>query len=178
VKDVMMNKFVFGNANIAGVYFDEENRRHLNSIRGAYAQAAVSLANSDKKEDAKKMLAKCDQMMLEENMPYGMVSRYQMHNQTSLSMLQAAYISGDTVLADKITKGLKKDLDQQMAYYNARSESQLEHLGYEIQQAQSLLQNMQALEARFKTPLAPKPAVENPQQAPPVPQKDTAPKKP
>ena len=178
VKDVMMNKFVFGNANIAGVYFDEENRRHLTSIRGAYAQAAVSLANSDKKEDAKKMLAKCDQMMLEENMAYGMVSRFQMHNQTSLSMLQAAYVCGDTVLADKITKSLKKDLDQQMAYYNALSENQLEALSYEIQQAQAILQNMQALEGRFRTPQAPKPTAENPQQVAPVPQKDTAPKQP
>jgi hypothetical protein len=44
VADVMMNKFVFGNANVPGVYFDEENRRHLNSIRQAYASAAMSLA--------------------------------------------------------------------------------------------------------------------------------------
>ncbi|MEJ7586079.1 MAG: hypothetical protein WKI04_00825 [Ferruginibacter sp.] len=35
----MMNKFVFGNADKAGVYFDEENRKHLNNIRLAYAQA-------------------------------------------------------------------------------------------------------------------------------------------
>ncbi|MEJ7671356.1 MAG: hypothetical protein WKF59_01205 [Chitinophagaceae bacterium] len=27
--DKMMNKFVFGNADKPGVYFDEENRRHL-----------------------------------------------------------------------------------------------------------------------------------------------------
>ena len=41
VFDKMMNKFAFGNADKPGVYFDEENRRHLNSIRMAYAQAAV-----------------------------------------------------------------------------------------------------------------------------------------
>lgn len=179
VKDVMMNKFVFGNANVPGVYFDEENRRHLNSIRGAYAQAAISLANDDKKEDAKKMLAKCDQMMLEENMAYGMVSRYQMHNQTSFSMLQAAYVSGDTVLADKISKSLKKDLDQQMVYYSTLSESRMETLEYERQQAQVILQNMQALEARFKGPTAPpKSAIENPQQVAPANPKDTATKNP
>ncbi len=47
--DKMMNKFNFGNANVPGVYFDEENRRHLNSIRLAYAQAAGSLADKGRK---------------------------------------------------------------------------------------------------------------------------------
>ncbi|MEI8270124.1 MAG: DUF2723 domain-containing protein, partial [bacterium] len=69
---MMSDKFKSGNANIAGVYYDEENRRHLNTIRLAYAQAAGSLADHGKKEEAKKMLEKCDKMMLQENFPYGM----------------------------------------------------------------------------------------------------------
>ncbi len=39
--DVMMKKFVFGNADKPGVYYDEENRRHLNTIRMQYAQVAA-----------------------------------------------------------------------------------------------------------------------------------------
>ena len=35
--EVLKNKFAFGNANVKGVYFDEENRRHLIGIRQAYA---------------------------------------------------------------------------------------------------------------------------------------------
>jgi hypothetical protein len=42
----MMNKFTFGNANVKGVYFDEENRRHLNTIRLAYAQAAINFTSN------------------------------------------------------------------------------------------------------------------------------------
>ena len=42
------------------VYFDEENRRHLNTIRLSYATAAASLAEHGNKEEAKKLLQKCD----------------------------------------------------------------------------------------------------------------------
>ncbi len=117
VVDKMMNKFVFGSADKKGVYFDEENRRHLNSIRLAYASAAINLADNGKKEEAKKLLNKVDKGMLEENFGYGMVSRFQQHNYISSKFLEACYKAGDTVLADKVTKSLKKDLEQQMSYY-------------------------------------------------------------
>ncbi len=47
---VMMTKFAYGNANTPGVYYDEENRRHLNSIKFATAQLAASLADRGKKD--------------------------------------------------------------------------------------------------------------------------------
>jgi len=119
VADVMMNKFQFGAANKPGVYFDEENRRHLNTIRMAYASAAANLADHGKKDEAKKMLEKCDKNMLDENFPYGMVSRFQQQNIVSRQFLEAAYKAGDMALADKVTKSLKKDLEQQMKYYAA-----------------------------------------------------------
>jgi hypothetical protein len=55
----------------------------------AYAQFQRSaLQMHGKKEEAKKLLNKCDQMMLQENFPYGMVSRGQQHNQFSYYMLE------------------------------------------------------------------------------------------
>src|SRR6202012_3285991 len=45
VYDKMMNKFAFGNCNVPGVYYDEENRRHLLTIRLAFATAAANLAD-------------------------------------------------------------------------------------------------------------------------------------
>jgi Protein of unknown function (DUF2723) len=149
--DKMMNKFKFGNANLPGVYFDEENRRHLNSIRLAYALAAGSLADKGKKEEAKKMLTKCDQMMLEENFPYGMVSRQQQHNKFSLQMVIASYKAGDTVLADKITKSVKKDLEQQVEYINNLNERKQENMQYEAEEAKRLLMGIQQIEMQFKT---------------------------
>ncbi|MEO7306352.1 MAG: DUF2723 domain-containing protein [Ferruginibacter sp.] len=128
--DKMMSVFKSGSADKPGVYFDEENRRHLNSIRMAYTTAAMDMAEKGKKEEAKKMLNKVDKMMLEENFPYGMVSRDQQHNYISLLMLQATYLAGDTVLAGKITKSLKKDLEQQQAYYAALDDDKLSSFDY------------------------------------------------
>ncbi|MFM2359709.1 MAG: hypothetical protein RLY16_1702 [Bacteroidota bacterium] len=122
VVDKMMNKFAFGNADKPGVYFDEENRRHLNSIRLAYATAAINLADHGKKEEAKNMLRKCDKNMLEENFSYGMVSRYQQHDYFSMQFILACYKAGDIELADKVSRIVKKDLKQQMDYYAAMGE--------------------------------------------------------
>jgi hypothetical protein len=135
VYDKMMTKFASGNADKAGVYFDEENRRHLNSIRMAYATASLDLAQKNKKEEARKMLNKADKMMLEENFPYGMVSRNQQQNYISMLMLQAAYASEDTVLAARITKSLKKDLEQQVSYYNSLDEDKVGSFDYVADQS-------------------------------------------
>ena len=189
VFDKMMNKFVFGNCNKPGVYYDEENRRHLNTIRQAYASAAINLAQSDRKEDARKMLEKCDKMMLEENFPYGMVSRYQQHNYYSSLMLRAAYMSDDTTLAQKISKSLKKDLEQQLSYYASLDEEKQavfdftdasNRRGGDKNAAEQLLMQLQAMEQQYKASKQP----DNPEtklpisNTPPVPKtKPDSPKK-
>ncbi len=182
---MMSDKFNSGNANKPGVYYDEENRRHLNTIRAAYATGALNLAENNKKDQAIKMLEKCDKMMLEENFPYGMVSRFQQHNGISMLMLQASYVAGDTVLAAKITKSLKKDLQQQLSYYASLDEDRASLFDYsdgrgnkrgDKNDAQRMLMQMQALEQHFKNPTP----AENPGQiiAPPVnPVKGDSPKK-
>ncbi len=157
VYDKMMNKFVFGNANLKGVYFDEENRRHLNSIRLAYAQAAGNLADNGKKEEAKKMLQKCDQGMLEDNFAYGMVSRYQQHNYISLQFLEACYKAGDTVLAAKVSRSVKKDLEQQLNYYANLEEEKQDQFRSDNEQAANFLRGIQQIEGMYKNPIPPRP---------------------
>jgi hypothetical protein len=152
IKDKLMTQFAFGNADKPGVYFDEENRRHLNSIRQTYAQAAISLADAGRKEEAAQMLNKCDKMMLQENFSYGMVSRSQQHNQISLQFLYAAYKSGDTTLADKVNKLLRKDMEQQAAYYESLSENKRYSLSGEEERNSNLLRTLMGLEQQFKNP--------------------------
>ncbi len=48
--------------------------------------------------------------MLQENFPYGLVSRRQQQDQISGQFLLAAYKAGDTVLAKKVSESLRKDL--------------------------------------------------------------------
>ena len=152
MKDKLMNKFAFGNANKPGVYYDEENRRHLISIRGAYAQAASSFVDAGRLKEASQLLHKADTMMLQENFGYGMVSRGQMHNQVSLQFVYAAYKSGDLALADKVGKILKKDMEQQAAYYESLSENKRYALSPEEERNGNLLQALLGLEQQFKTP--------------------------
>jgi hypothetical protein len=157
---MMTNKFASGNADKPGVYFDEENRRHLNSIRMAYATASLDLAQKNKKEEARKMLNKADKMMLEENFSYGMVSRNQQQNYISMLMLQASYAAEDTVLAAKITKSLKKDLEQQISYYNSLNEDRIAAFDYVADQsgrkggdknaAEQFLMRIMQMEQQFK----------------------------
>jgi hypothetical protein len=121
----MMTKFAYGNAITPGVYYDEENRRHLNTLRAAHAQLALSLIDEGKKDSARNLLEHFDQNVLESNFPYGMTSnRGNQHNKISMSFLLAAYQSGDLKLAAKVAASVKKDLEQQMRYYNSLGESQ------------------------------------------------------
>lgn len=119
----VMEKFKYGGAERPGVYFDEENRRHLNSIRQAHAFLALHLAESDKKDSARKVLQKYDTNVMQENLPYGFTSnRGNFHNRVSMTFLLAAYRAEDFTLADKVAKSLKKDLEQQMSFYRSLGE--------------------------------------------------------
>jgi len=115
---VMMEKFNYGNAKTPGVYFDEENRRHLNSIRSSTAILAMALADEQKKDSARKILHRYDDNVLQENVPYGFTSnRSNMHNRISMSFLYASYKAGDTVLANKVSTSVRSDLNEQLRYY-------------------------------------------------------------
>jgi hypothetical protein len=121
--------FRFGNANTPGVYFDEENRRHLLNIRETYAQAALNLAELGRKQEAVNLLEKADKGILEVNLPYAMVSRYQQHNRTGLLMFEAAQKAGHTAMADKIKNALRRDLTEQKKYYDYLKSEKLNFAG-------------------------------------------------
>jgi len=113
----MMKKFTNGHADVKGVYFDEENRRHLYTIRQSYADVAKELIAKGRKEEAKAAVLKSDQLIPDTNVPYGIPSRIELHNQASLSLMEAAYECGATDLAKKISKAITKDFDQHMEYF-------------------------------------------------------------
>jgi hypothetical protein len=144
-----LNNFAFGNANVKGVYYDEENRRHLNSIRNAYAELAIDLAAKNRKEEARKVLEKVDQMMLDENFPYGMVSRGNMHNKNSLLFLEACLMADDKKLAEKVMASVKKDLLQQVKFCNTLSGDKADQMADEKRMAESYLKGLEQMEAVY-----------------------------
>jgi hypothetical protein len=144
-----MNKFGFGNADKKGVYFDEENRRHLNSIRTAYADLAMDLASKNRKEEAKKVLEKVDKMLDQSNFGYGMTGRGNQHNRTSLLFLEACYMAGDTTLAAKVASSVKIDLQQQLRFYNTLNAEKADHMSEEKRSAESFLQGIDQMQSIY-----------------------------
>ncbi len=124
----LMNKFRFGGANLKNIYFDEENRRHLLNIRGLYGEAAGNLADAGRTEEAKKLIEKIEEGILPDNLPYAMVSRYGSHNQNAIQYLEACYKAGKKDVAEKVRLALRKDLEQQKAYYIAMNGGNLPDL--------------------------------------------------
>jgi hypothetical protein len=121
--NTVMQKFRYGNASRPGVYFDEENRRRLNVIKQAHAELAASLISAGRKDEARKVLEHYDAGVSEANFPYGMTCNIgNIDNQTSAWFLQDCYESGDYTLAAKVAASVKKDLQQQMVYYQSLGE--------------------------------------------------------
>ena len=119
----IMEKFAYGNADKPNVYYDEENRRHLNTIRLAHAEVALALLNEGKKDSARQILQHFDKNVKESNFPYGMTTnRGNQQNGISIEFLQGCYASGDSNLARKVEASVKKDLNQQMRYYKGLGE--------------------------------------------------------
>lgn len=147
--DRAMHKFAFGNADKPGVYFDEENRRHLNTIRTAYAELAMDLAAKNRKEEAKQVLERADKMLNKDNFDYGMTSRGNMHNRNSLLFLEACYMAGDSALAKKVAASVKNDLNQQVRYYNSLSGSMAEGMSEEKRAAESYIKTMEQMQAVY-----------------------------
>ena len=147
--DKLTNKFAFGNADKPGVYFDEENRRHLGGIRSAYAELAIDLASKNRKEEARAVLNKVDKMMHESNFGYGLTSRGNLHNRNSLIFLEACYLAGDQALVQKVSAAVKKDLTQQVNYYNSLSGMKADNMAQEKQTAEGYLQGLTQMQSMY-----------------------------
>ena len=162
----LMTKYLFGGADKKGMYFDEENRRHILNIRALYAEAAGNMADAGKKAEALNLLDKVEKGIHTDNLPYAMTSRYNSHNQTTLLYLEACYKAGKLDLAEKVRTALRKDLEQQRAYYEYIRESRPELFGgYERSEApinEIMLEALSRVEQRYAPQTGTKPTTEGP----------------
>jgi len=148
--------FRSGNAGTGKVYFDEENRRHLNSLRDLYSIESLTLSSEGRKQEALNVVEKADSLLNPKSLPYGMPGRG--HNQITMDFLRAAYAAGDMALAQKVKVALRKDLNEQLQYYAALKEFKDDYymqLSNEEKGAQDLLKEIGDLEAQFESKKAP-----------------------
>ena len=150
----LLTEYEFGNADEPGVYFDEENRRHLLNIRSLFGEAAGNLADAGKKAEAGRLLDKIEKGINTQNMPYAMTSRYNSHNQTGLLYLEACYKAGRKDLSDKVKLALRNDMTDQKKYYEYLKAEKPEMFGgferseYPINEI--LLQVLNELEKKYE----------------------------
>jgi hypothetical protein len=141
----LLTKFKFGGGEIPGVYFDENGRRELMSIRGAYVMLGTALASDGRRDSALRVLNYGYQMVDPTTLPYGLVSTGNMENITSLQYAHAFYLAGDTKKATLIANAAIRDCRQQVAYYNSLGEGAGAYFERDQQTASGILQQLEGL---------------------------------
>ncbi|HET6256056.1 MAG TPA: DUF2723 domain-containing protein [Puia sp.] len=141
----LMNKFKFGGGEKPNVYFDENGRRELLSIRGAYATIGAALASEGQKDSALRVLTYGYKMIDPTTLPYGMVSSGNMENIASLQYADALYQAGDTKTAALIANAVIRDCRQQLAYYQSLGEEAGATFQRDQQTAAAIMQQLEGL---------------------------------
>jgi hypothetical protein len=141
----LMTKFKFGGGEKPGVYFDENGRRELLSIRGSYAMLGAALASDGKRDSALRVLNYGYKMLDPTTLPYGLVSTQNMENITSLQYANAFFLAGDTKTAIQIANATIRDCRQQVAYYTSLGESAGAYFQRDQQTAAGILQQLEGM---------------------------------
>jgi hypothetical protein len=86
---------------------------------------------------------------LQENFPYGLLSRYNQHNYISMQFLEAAYRAGDSTLAARVSGIMQKEFQQEIAYYSSLTGDSQEMFKDDYQQCLYFTKGLQQLEMQF-----------------------------
>ena len=88
-------------------------------------------------------------MILQENLPYGMTSRNNNHNNVSLGFLESCYNVDARELAAKVSASIKKDLQQQQQYYASLDDVKKANLQYEYSTTQNLMNALNEMDKKY-----------------------------
>ncbi|MDR1592500.1 MAG: DUF2723 domain-containing protein [Prevotellaceae bacterium] len=145
--DNMMNKFKYGNIKDPNVYLDANNLRMCNTLRMLFARLADALIQEGKPQKALEVLARCQQELPEESIPYDF----------TMSLLASCYYQlGDTEQADAIMKVLADDCMACINYVLSLPVNQQNNVSKEMQLRDNLgkLQNIAMTSMEHNSPLA------------------------
>jgi hypothetical protein len=141
----LMTKFKFGGGEKPDIYFDENGRRELLSIRGAYVSLGAALAASGSRDSALKVLNYGYKMIDPSTLSYGMVSTGNMQDISSLQYANAFYQAGDTKRSLEIANAAIRDCRQQLAYYNSLGDNASNYFQRDQQTASAIIEQMERL---------------------------------
>ena len=98
------------------------------------------------------IIYKADKMMLQDNFPYGHISRGNMHNRYSLAFLEACYRADAKDLTDKVIQSVRTDLTQQVKFYNSLDGNKAEWMAFDKRNAEELLLTLDRMKLMFEKP--------------------------
>lgn len=139
--DNIMNKFLWGGQDKAGVNLDENCTRMTGNLRMQMSFLAGALINEGKNDKAKAVLDKCLAVMPDENIPYDV---------TIFSVCASYYEIKDFETANKLAKKLFDIYEGDLRIYNAQKPNRRAAYGRDMNQAKEILRRLVSLTYQFK----------------------------
>ncbi|MEZ5046006.1 MAG: DUF2723 domain-containing protein [Chitinophagaceae bacterium] len=122
VYDLFMNKFQFGNAEKSSIFYDQTNRRMLNTTRVLAFQLGDDLIRKGRNADALKVIEKVTTSISERSYPITL----QQENGSIIYLANVAIRAGGKELAQKLTDKLIKSADAEVSYMKSLKPSMQE----------------------------------------------------
>ena len=148
----LMERFKFGGADKQNIYYDENGRRVLISIRSAFSTLGQVLATKGDKDSALKVLDYGYKMLNPTSLPYGMVSFRNQEDITSMQYAYAFYLAGDSTKGQQIADMVIRDCREQVDYYNSLPDNDAAQFQEDLQTAKAIVTQLQGLKTQFSKP--------------------------
>lgn len=136
----LIEKFRWGNMSDPSVYLDETNLRMTMNFRNNFSRLAAALLTEGKRDQAKKVLDRCLEVMPDNTVPY---------NYFVLPIANLYFELGDKQKAKEILARLKKITGDELAYYNSLSPSLRKSINTTIGRTKEIMKRVTYLEKMF-----------------------------
>ncbi|PLX01057.1 MAG: hypothetical protein C0594_14665 [Marinilabiliales bacterium] len=133
--DHMMNKFVWGNLDMPGIYLDQTIVRTTNivRIRSSFDRLAAKLIREGEKEKALKVLDKGIAVMPNENIPYDL---------NNIGMIESYYKLGEDEKANEVARVMFDQAKEELQYYFSLPTNLIGSVDYEMRVAMRVIQEL------------------------------------
>jgi tetratricopeptide (TPR) repeat protein len=137
----LVEKFHWGNMNDPNVYLDETNLRMTMNFRNNFSRLAAALLTEGKRDQAKKVLDRCLEVMPDNTVPY---------NYFVLPIANLYYELGDKQKANEILSRLKKLTGDELAYYKTLGPSFKSAISNTVKRTSEIYKRIMYLDEMFK----------------------------
>ena len=130
--DLVLNTFQFGGAEKPNVYFDQTNRRMLNSIRVFAFQLSEYLLRNNRKEDALRVVDHVLKNINEKAYPTGLSQEDRTMILMTNIFIKCGAKEQSKMLSEKLTKYLEDDINYMMSLPNDKRDYKKDEVEFEM----------------------------------------------